>query len=317
MARKPRIHYPGATYHVVMRGNARQDIFFDDQDRFRFYLLLQYGAERFGHRIHAFCLMTNHVHLAIQVGDIPLSRIMQNLAMRYTRWVNRKHNRTGHLFQGRYKAILVETESYLLELTRYLHLNPVRAGMVSGPEEYPWSGHRAYLGVEILPWLSSDWVLGQFTHSLFSARENYRHFVDSARCEGHRPDFHAAPGLDGRVLGDDGFTERVLAEAGQKSLKPIGIELIVERVTQEYGVSLEDLAAKGKGRQASESRALAALLVLESGQSLTELGRLVNRDASSLSSAARRLAIKVKSDQKMKERFVGLASSLQINKLQS
>ena len=98
MPRKPRIHYPGALYHVIIRGNDRQDIFFDDTDRYRFYLLVQEGIERFGHRVLAFCLLTNHVHMAIQVGDVPLSRIMQNLSFRYTRWVNWRQKRCGHLF---------------------------------------------------------------------------------------------------------------------------------------------------------------------------------------------------------------------------
>jgi REP element-mobilizing transposase RayT len=145
MARKQRIHYPGALYHVILRGNARQDIFFDDGDRSRFILLLQEAVEKFGFRIHAYCLMTNHVHLAVQVGVTPLSRIMQNLSLRYTTWINRRLNRSGHLFQGRYKAVLIDADSFLLELVAYIHLNPVRAGMVATPENYHWSSHCAYL----------------------------------------------------------------------------------------------------------------------------------------------------------------------------
>ncbi len=166
MARKPRIHLPGGLYHVIFRGNGGQDVFLTAADRFRFYLLLQEGACRFGYRIHAFCLMTNHIHLALQASNIPLSRSMQNLSFRFTRWINWREKRTGHLFQGRYKAVLVDGDSYLLELVRYLHLNPVRAGMVANPEEYPWSGHRAYLGLEKLPWLTTDWTLAQFGKSV-------------------------------------------------------------------------------------------------------------------------------------------------------
>jgi REP element-mobilizing transposase RayT len=102
--------------------------------------------------------MTTHVHLAIQVGEIGLPRIIQNLAFRYTRWGNWRQSRTGHLFQGRYKAVLVDADTYLLELTRYIHLNPVRSGIVRIPEDYPWSGHRAYLGLETIPWLTTEWV---------------------------------------------------------------------------------------------------------------------------------------------------------------
>ena len=139
------LHYPGALYHAILRGNSGQTIFFDDNDRTRFYLLIQEGVERFGHRIHAFCLMTNHVHLAIQIADNSLSRILQNLSFRYTRWVNWRQGKTGHLFQGRYKAVLIDADTYLQELTRYIHLNPVRAGMVRETYKYPWSSYRAYL----------------------------------------------------------------------------------------------------------------------------------------------------------------------------
>jgi len=105
MARKPRIHLPGGFYHVMLRGNAGQDIFLTDEDRYHLYLLMQEGVERFGHRIHAFCCMSNHIHLAIQVADIPLSRIIQNLSFRHTQWMNKRRRRIGHLFQGRYAAI--------------------------------------------------------------------------------------------------------------------------------------------------------------------------------------------------------------------
>ncbi|MBU0675034.1 MAG: transposase, partial [Proteobacteria bacterium] len=112
MARKPRIHYPGAFYHVMLRGNGGQNIFYSTADRSRFCLLMQEGVERYRHRIHAYCLMSNHVHLIIEVGTIPLSRIIQNLSFRYTRYINTKKKRIGHLFQGRYKSLLIDGDSY-------------------------------------------------------------------------------------------------------------------------------------------------------------------------------------------------------------
>ena len=151
MPRKPRLHFPGAFYHVLLRGNDGQKIFFDEEDRYRLYLLLQEGTCRYGHRVHAFCFIGNHLHFVIQVADVPLSRIVQNFSFRFTRWINRKQGRVGHLFQGRFKAILVDAERYLLELVRYIHLNPVRAGFTKGAEDYPWSGHKAYLGIEYIP----------------------------------------------------------------------------------------------------------------------------------------------------------------------
>ena len=133
MARKPRVHVPGGIYHVMLRGNGGQDIFFEPEDRGEIYRLLGEGTARFEYRVHAYCLMSNHLHLAVEVGRIPLSRGMQNLAFRYTRWINRREKRMGHLFQGRYRALLVDRDAYLLELVRYIHLNPVRAGLVEEP----------------------------------------------------------------------------------------------------------------------------------------------------------------------------------------
>ncbi len=164
MPRKLLIHFPGAVYHVILRGNAGQEVFFDDADRSLFSLLLQEVTARFGYRIHGFCLMTNHIHLTIQVDEVPLSRIMQNLGFRYTQFINRRHNRKGHLFQGRYKALLIDVDSYLIELVRYLHLNPVRAGMVEYPETYPWSSHQAYPGRQSIFWLTTRWVLSQISN---------------------------------------------------------------------------------------------------------------------------------------------------------
>ncbi len=162
MALKPRIHYPGACYHVILRGNGGQDIFFSSKDRTKFYLLLQEGIEGFEHRIHAFCLMTNHVHLVVQVGEAPLSKIMQNVTFRYTRYINSRKIRIGHLFQGRYKALLIDIDTYMLELVRYIHNNPVRAKITETEDQYIFSSHESYLGKNNVPWLTTDFVLSQF-----------------------------------------------------------------------------------------------------------------------------------------------------------
>ena len=298
MARKPRVHYPAALYHVIMRGNARQDIFFDAEDRYRFYLLLQEGIEKYGHRIHAFCLMTNHIHIAIQVGEVSLSRIMQNLTFRYTRWINWRQKRSGHLFQGRFKAVLVDADSYLLELTRYIHLNPVRAGMVQSPEEYPWSGHRAYLGSETIPWLTTDWVWSQFTGKSERARRGYREFVDQGKDEGHQQEYHSGSANESRVLGDDTFIDKVLAQAEARPKQRIGLDEIIQSVCRKYEIEAKDLKAAGKYRKLSAARGIAAWLILETGgATLAELSSNTGRDVSTLSSAAKSVQIRAKSDQ--------------------
>jgi putative transposase len=136
MARKPRLHVPSALYHVMLRGNGGQTIFFADDDWEHFEALVAEGVRRFGHRIHGYCWMSNHIHLAVQVADVPLSRSMQNLTFRYTRWVNKRQGRVGHLFQGRYKAILVEADSYLLELCATFTLILCVLGLVEDPAAY-------------------------------------------------------------------------------------------------------------------------------------------------------------------------------------
>lgn len=314
MARKPRVHFPGALYHVMLRGNGGQDIFFEDADRYRFYLLLQEGVERYGHRIHAFCLMSNHVHLAIQVGAVSLSRIMQNIGFRYTRWINWRRNISGHLFQGRFKAVLVDADSYLAELTRYIHLNPVRAGMVKSPEEYPWSGHRAYLGSEEIPWLTTDWVLAQFGGSIARSRREYRKFVEMGRDEGHRQEFHGGGILDSRILGDDTFIERVLEQVEGRPARQIDLDEIMAAVCREYKIDEKDLASPGKYRKLSEARGMAAWLILETGYgTITELGKVTRRDATTLSTIAKNLQAKAKRDSALSDRMKQLLSELEMH----
>ncbi len=312
MARKPRVHYPTALYHVIIRGNACQDIFFDDEDRLRFYLLLQEGAEKYGHRIHAFCLMTNHVHLAIQVGDVSLSRIMQNLTFRYTKWINWRQNRSGHLFQGRFKAVLVDADSYLLELTRYIHLNPVRANMVQSPEDYPWSGHRAYLGRETIPWFSTDWVLSMFSPKISLARKGYRDFIDQGKDDGYQEEYHCGSAHESRVLGDDTFVDKVLTYAESKSFKRLNLADILQRICLKYEIEEKDLKTPGKYRKHSEARGVAAWMLLETGAAtLAELGRVTGRDISTLSAAAKAVRNRANRDQSLADRMAELKQCLQ------
>lgn len=290
MARKPRIHSPGGLYHVIFRGNGGQPVFLREDDRYRFYLLLQEGTVRFAYRIHAFCLMTNHIHLALQVGDIPLQRGMQNLSFRYTRWINWREKRTGHLFQGRYKAVLVDADSYLLELVRYIHLNPVRAGVVQNPEKYPWSSHLAYLGKETFPWLSTELALSHFGRSSATARSGYRNFVLDGFGEGHRPEFHGKGEVDSRLLGDDTFLEKCLAGTGEMP-HHLDLQDIVTKVCSAYGIDESALIAPSQDRVSSEARAVIGLLARDlSCATLSEVGRYVNRDVGSISSSVRRLS---------------------------
>ena len=198
MARPLRIEFPGALYHVTSRGNERALIFFTDHDRHDFLSILGATVGRFDWLCHAYCLMPNHYHLVIQTPEPNLSRGMHHLNGTFTQRLNRRHNRAGHLFQGRFKAILVEREGHLLELARYVVLNPVRAEMVGNPEDYRWSSLRATLGLARLPeWLTVGPLLSHFGSS-----QRYRAFVR----EGVGMSSPLA-GVRGALLGSEAFAQ--------------------------------------------------------------------------------------------------------------
>ena len=182
MARPLRLAYPGALYHVTTRGNARQAIYTDDQDRSTFLAVLAAVVTRSQWLCHAYCLMNNHYHLLIETPQGNLSAGMRQLNGIYTQRFNRRHTRVGHVFQGRFKAILVERENYLLELCRYVVLNPVRAGLAKRPQTYRWSSYRATAGLEKAPeWLTREWVLAQFSPQRRRAERQYQQFVQEGR----------------------------------------------------------------------------------------------------------------------------------------
>ncbi|MFH0802672.1 MAG: transposase [bacterium] len=184
MARPLRIEYPGAFYHIISRGNEQKSVFRDDKDRETFLKFLQTSHDRYQSEIILYCLMDNHYHLMLETPQGNLSEIMHHINAGYTGYFNRRHNRAGHLFQGRYKAILVERESYGLELSRYIHLNPVRFGIIKRPEDYGWSSYRVYIGAEKKPdFLKSEILLSYFGNSLQKARFQYRAFVESGMKE--------------------------------------------------------------------------------------------------------------------------------------
>ena len=218
MALPLRIEYPGAIYHVTARGNARQSIYHDDKDRQRFLEILNDVVIRFNWICHGYCLMTNHYHLLIETVDGNLSAGMRQVNGIYTQYINRRHRSTGHVFQGRFKAILVDKEAYLLELCRYIVLNPVRAGMVKDPGAYHWSSYRATAGQERgVNFLSTDWVLSQFGKNRKRAQKAYTAFVK------------AGTGVDiwknlqfQCLLGDRGFCDRFVPQLrDRKEIKEI------------------------------------------------------------------------------------------------
>jgi len=182
MTRPLRIEFADAVYHVTSRGNGRQKIFLDEQDNRKFLELFGKTLERFNWICHAFCLMVNHYHLMIETPDANLSKGMHHLNATFCQAHHKRHDTVGHLFQGRFKAIVVDRESYLLELARYVVLNPVRAGLVARPEDWSWSSYRATAGLPVSEeseFLTTSWLLGQFGPDETTARRRYLDFVSS------------------------------------------------------------------------------------------------------------------------------------------
>jgi REP element-mobilizing transposase RayT len=211
MSRPLRIEFAGALYHVTSRGDRREDIYADDADRVAWIGVLEQVSARFNWVVHAYCLMSNHYHVLVQTPDANLSAGMRQLNGVYTQRANVRHGRVGHMFQGRYKAVLVDREAHLLELARYVVLNPVRAGMVADASEWCWSSYAAMVGREPAPaWLDVDGLLRQFGERRSTA---VRRYVDHVRAGVGLPSVWEQ--LKEQVfLGDDAFVSRMQRKAG-------------------------------------------------------------------------------------------------------
>ena len=290
MARKPRIYFPGAFYHAMLRGNDGKQIFFSDEDREYFYFLLNEGIKRYGYRIHAFCLMNNHIHLAVQIGDISLSKVMQNLSFRYTRRINQLQKKVGHLFQGRFKAIVVDADNYLVGLIRYIHLNPVRAKMVNQAEDYFWSSHRAYLGLENISWLTHEYVLNYFDNSRDSAVIRYSQFMQDEPEESLQKEFRLGNQNNYAVLGNDEFLLQLKNIPAIFSKPHINLEDLVQIICSHYSIDACQLKNAARTRIHAKFRAIIAWLAKEFNIcTFNEVAIYFKRDATGLTRMMRRL----------------------------
>lgn len=282
MTRPLRIEYPGAYYHVMNRGNAGETIFKSKRDKEKFLEYLEKAVERFSLIVHTYCLMDNHYHLLIETPEPNLSVAVQWLNVSYAVYFNRKRKRSGHLFQGRFKAILIDADAYLKQLSRYIHLNPVRAKIADTPADYPWTSYCAFIGNETEPeWLETRFILAQFRGSKKKAIQGYKGFV-----EGIDVDTLENPNKDlveGLLLGDSGFItwvkETVLSKKDNDQeipqlvkLKPKpSMEKIVGVICEQMGCSEEEI--REKWRHGNLSREMAIYLARDlSGLSGKELG---------------------------------------------
>ena len=268
MARPLRLEFPGAIYHLTSRGNARQKVFFTDTDRQLFLDTLTGVVSRYSWICHAYCLMANHYHLLVETPKANLSLGMRQLNGIYTQAFNRRHRRVGHLFQGRFKAILVEKESYLLELCRYIVLNPVRVKGTLKTGSWKWSSYRATAGLAPAPvFLTTDWVLGQFGKKRAQAQKRYREFVKEGL------ESRPLEELKGQIyLGSEEFIERhsprdqrlkEIPRAQLRAAKPSLERIFAKRGEQgialaykEHGYRLHEIAAYLGVHYATVSRRL-------------------------------------------------------------
>lgn len=279
MPRQPRLDIPGLVYHVIARGIERGEIFRDDQDRDRFVERLGELVEHTGTRLYAWCLLSNHFHFLVRRGDQPLSVLMRRLMTGHAVRFNLRHGRSGHLFQNRYKSIVVEEEEYFLQAVRYIHLNPVRVGLIATPQDlegFPFSGHAVLMGRRTASWQDTDAVLARFATGRAEAARRYRDFVLAGWTEGHRHEFtggglvRSAGGwealagrkfddreaADERVLGSGRFVEEVWKEAGEaaRELPSRRWEEVLQEVAQTWGLAPEQIVGTSRQRRVSLAR---------------------------------------------------------------
>jgi REP element-mobilizing transposase RayT len=281
MARRPRIEYEGAFYHVITRGNQRQRIFKSEKDYGKYLEILADYKDRYKYSLYAYVLMNNHVHLLIETQKAPLSKILQGINQRYTLYFNTKYRTVGHLFQGRYKAILCNKDEYLLSLIKYIHLNPVRAGIVKRLEEYRWSSHRVYSGDSDEKGLvDTDQVFGFFSEHSIRAKKQYRDYIGEDSVV-RREDIYRT--IDQRVLGDEKFAESVMIRgkvmlSHRRRLKEYSLAGIAEGIEKAYGISIKDIRHKGKGGEVSLGRKLFSAVAFEYGYKGREIAEYLQKD---------------------------------------
>ena len=301
MARQLRIEYPGAFYHITSRGNERKPVFKSQGDRGKFLEYLESASERYEAVIHVYCLMDNHYHLLIETPAGNLSRIMQHINGAYTTYLNVKRQRSGHLFQGRYKSILVQADEYAKELSRYIHLNPVRAGMVETPEEYEWSSYPYYAVKNKKPeWLFTDFILGYFGKKYSTAQREYKEFVSSMTGKKYKSPL--AEVSFSVVLGLSDFVNEIKGEFLSREKKDRNLPALNGQ-TDRPGMAA---ISKAIDSIAEKNDKLARQIKLHfchryTGLKLAEIGKSFGIGESGVTQASRRFSERLKKDRKLRK----------------
>ena len=291
MPRKPRLEMEGGLYHVIARGNDRRDIFHSDEDHKKFLSLLAAAKQRLPFYLYAYCLMTNHFHLLMERQADTIGRTMQRVLTGYSQYYNRKYHNVGHLFQGRHKAILCQSDRYLSELVRYIHLNPVRAKMVRKAERYKYSSQRAYLGMDEPGVVDVDPVLRLFGPHKAVARERFAEYVAVAAKSGHQGQFYSVG--DECILGSDEFVDATIHRLGETSARGVrrpatetpefDPERLLAAVEETLQMRREDFCGSGKAAKLLLAKEALIVSGLRLGASLRELSEITSLSSSSAS----------------------------------
>lgn len=320
MPRRARIDAPGCLHHIICRGIERRKVFRGDTDRNRFVERLGKVLSSTETSCYAWALIPNHFHLLLKTGNVPIAAVMRRLLTGYAVTFNRRHQRSGRLFQNRYKSILCQEDAYLLELVRYLHLNPIRARLVKDLKalnKYPYSGHSAIMGKQIVPWQDTEMVLRQFGPGKGAARKKYLSFVEKGLSQGRRSDLigggmvRSAGGWgvvkmmrklkvhlkgDERILGDSDFVESVLIRAEEDlerkykyQAKGYDLDTVIEKAAEAFEMSAEEITEPGKHPVRVQARSVAAYwAVRHLSISGVEVGKKLGIGQSAISRAVKR-----------------------------
>lgn len=311
MARPLRITYPGAYYHVTSRGNEQRDIFKSNRDRGKFLSYLESATVRYGAVIHTYCLMNNHYHLLLQTPEGNLTQIMRHINGAYTTYFNVKRKRAGHLLQGRYKAILIEADAYATELSRYMHLNPVRGKITELPEEYAWSSYQHYIGTSAIPaWLNISFILGYFGNQE-EAHTKYRTFVQERIGKTYESPLNET--VAGTILGTPPFIETIQRTLLPKHLEENGIPALRQIKPRPS----TDEIMQGTKSIVADNEKLACQLGIYlchkySGMKLKEIGEIFNMRESAICEASRRIRIKIEQDATLRKQVETIKRGLEI-----
>jgi REP element-mobilizing transposase RayT len=284
------VHFPGALYHAILRGNHRQPTFLEPAHYDYFSWLVSHVAADCGLRVHAYCWMPNHVHLAVQVSEARLGAAMLRIASRYARHVQREIPTTGHFFEERHRAILVNETRYLLELVRYIHLNPVRAGLVRLPGEYRWSSHAVYMGRRQEPWVTTAPTLRLFDDDAGGARKAFEAFVLAGI--GQEPPAalrEQEKQSTGEASGETSQAGNGFAIERERARDDGGFDGLIERVCTRHRIAAADLASRSRAPALCRARVEIAREALRLGlATLSEVARRFKRSPSTLSECAGR-----------------------------